>query len=73
MSPQDVRGRVYRTSRGTWCYVVLLRGTVVMADNTGAWKPMYEACVKSTAAVRRVYQSGHPLAPWYKILERAGV
>lgn len=67
----DVRGRVYRTTKGTWCYVVVVHNTVVLADNTGSWKPMLKACIESTAAVRRVYLAGHELESWHKVVRRA--
>jgi hypothetical protein len=67
-----VRGRVFHRGRGTWAYEVLADDVVVLADNTGSWKIIFDACVRSVAAVDRVTNAGHHLKSYASLMGSQG-
>ena len=68
-----IRG-VVRKRGSTWHYEVFVGPKIVLADNTGSWEPMLQACNFDVAAVRRVIGAGHRLAKsWYDLVEEAQI
>jgi hypothetical protein len=66
-----VRGRVYRTSRGSWAGEVLVNGVVVESDGTGSWWPIYRQVDHLARALEDVANSGHGTVGTPKLLREA--
>lgn len=65
---ENIRGRVWsetRDRRRTWYYEASVSGRVMLADNTGSYERVANACLFAVAALRRIYIAGHRLQKDY--------
>lgn len=71
MSRSRARARVYK-EHGTWFVDVIgSNGKIVVSDNTGAWKPVFQQALMDVAHVRAIENMGHRLKSWDSIVANA--
>ncbi|GEM_PF-6861974 len=59
-----MKGKVWK-DRDTWHYIVTQGDRIIAADNTGAWRPIFDQCHTKVGAFREVARTGHHIQKTY--------
>lgn len=69
---ETVRGKVRKSSPGTWTSEVFIGGKLYLTDNTGDWRVVYDICRRDVEALSRLLTAGHTFhQTWDEIIGAA--